>query len=282
MLLRICAFILFLSSYLMHVYSGDTAVQTKPTILVSIPPYGFLVKQIAADTCNVQAIAPESYDPHTYDPNPRHIHNLKSGCIWFQSGEGFESSHEKIFSCPKVDLATNVSLLAPSTSCSGQTTHDIHLWLSPQNLKIQAATIVNTLVHTFPEHKELYLANYNNLIKRLDQLHLQIQEKTKHTQQRHVFVIHNALAYFCRDYNFSIDILEKKCAEPSMQAAMQIFHNLQHHKTSANTLILLKNGNLKSSRFLAKKCNLKTIFIDPYQEDVLKNLDHIATLFSQL
>lgn len=255
---------------------------TKHLVLVSIAPYKFLVEQIAENTCDVFSIVTNNHDPHTYELPPRHMEKLLQAQLWFRMGEAFEKACATNLSCPQIDLTRGIQVIPTYTGCSHSfQSFDTHTWLSPKNLKIQVSTIVQALSTYFPEHAALYQSNGDKLLKSLTILDEEIQQITLQAKQRHILVTHGAFAYFCRDYNFSQHVLEKKShAEPSPKDIIKAAQDIRQYGISS--IILLRHGGKRSSTLLAERFKINTILIDPYEENVINNLKTIATTFTNL
>ncbi|MFJ1509149.1 zinc ABC transporter substrate-binding protein [Chlamydia crocodili] len=260
---------------------GDSKTEQKH-VLVSIVPYKFLVEQITEDTCEVCSIVTNNYDPHTYELSPRHMEKFLRAQLWFRMGENFEKSCEKNVSCPQVDLNKNIQVIPGYTGCSHHFhSFDTHTWLSPKNLKIQVATIIEALCFYFPEHSALYQSNGEKLLKTLETLDIEIQEITASAKQRHILVAHGAFGYFCRDYNFFQHVVEKSNhADPSPKDVVRAAQSIREHGISS--MILLRHAGKRSSAMLAERFHMDIVNLDPYEENVINNLKTIATTLANL
>lgn len=274
---------LFLILFLfLYAPTAQGSTITKPPVLVSIAPYKFLVEQIAGDTCEVFSIVTSNRDPHTYELPPRHMEKLVQAQLWFRMGEAFEKACAENLACPQIDLTQGIQVIPSYTGCSHNFQNfDTHTWLSPKNLKIQVATIVQALSTHFPDHAALYQSNGDQLLQTLTALDEDIQQMTLQAKQRHILVAHGAFAYFCRDYNFIQHVLEKQShAEPSPKDIVRAAQDIRQYGISS--IILLRHGSKRSSALLAERFHVHTILIDPYEENVINNLKTIATTFTNL
>src|SRR5690606_16902891 len=123
----------------------------------------------------VRSIVPQSMNAHTFEPTPRQRESLKTARIWFRIGEPFERPLIPVF--PQggqiIDLRDGIELLDfPGGGCQhcAADSKDRHIWLSPSLAKLQAQMIAKAFEQEFPEHRELFANNLEELLKDLDAL----------------------------------------------------------------------------------------------------------------
>ena len=143
---------LFISLFLMLSASllGD-----KPIVIVSVAPYKYLVEQVASGGVEVFLIVPPGVSAHTFEPTPRDMMKAGRASLWFTLGETFEKKAIAAIAASNgafktIDLTKGVELIAcdPLTgacACHRHSSNDLHLWLSPKELKVQAKTIAEGL-----------------------------------------------------------------------------------------------------------------------------------------
>lgn len=81
--------------------------------------------------------------------------------------------------------------------------HDSHVWLSPVLSKQLAAVIKDTLVEKLPEQEATFTANYEQLVKDLDQLNADFEAMAEKTSNKTFFVSHAAFGYIAGHYGFN-------------------------------------------------------------------------------
>lgn len=258
-----------------------------PVVLVSIAPYKSLVEEIVEDTCEVRTIVLNNKDPHTYEISPKCFKQFQEASIWFRIDENFENICAKSLLCTQIRLNQNIDIISDSPHeqkyCSNSHLHlyDIHTWLSPKNLQIQTETIVHALKQAFPQHAALYEKNGTLLIQKLKLLDREVEQITIHANKRHILTDHGAFAYFCKDYHFVQHVIEKSHGgHLSPKDLMHIAEDINNYEI--RSIILLKHAGKRSSALLAKRFHLHPIYIDPYSDDVMKNIRMIANTFTNL
>lgn len=260
---------------------SHVALEAKLSVFVSIAPQKFLVEQVGGETVDVQVIVPNGTSPHSYEPTLRQIIAAKNGKIWFRIGESFETrlanalKHRLVI----VDQRDGIDLLPLSCSCHcDKEGHDPHIWLSPSLLKIQAAQIAETLTEVNPEASNLYTNNLEQLCSKLDTLNQEIYAKLLPKANQSILVSHPAFGYFCRDYGLTQLSIEMEGKEPTPKYLTNLL--LKARSLKIKRVYLQKQYSTKGGERLAKDLKAKTIFLDPYAENVVENLRMIAEAFA--
>jgi zinc transport system substrate-binding protein len=275
---------LFLSTFLFSQESPH-----KPTLLVSVPPYRYFVKEIAGDTVDVKLMVPVGASAHTYEPTPKQMIQSSDADIWFRLGEPFETKAIAALlqvnpSMQVVDLRSGVSLLHGSCKhhhihSSGSCGSDLHLWLSPKIAKIQAGIIAEALKSRYPEHANDYEAHLTQLLNALDELDRHIQSALSAVKNRSLLVSHPAYAYFCQDYNFRQISIEFEGKDPT---AKQLTTLLREAKNSSVRAIFTQpQYSDKAAQLIGKQIGAKIIELDPYAEDYFATMKLIAKLVAE-
>ena len=68
----------------------STKKKIKPLILVTIPPYADLTKQIAGDCAEIKIFVPPGANPHIYEPTPRQVKEFAEASLWVRYGDPIE------------------------------------------------------------------------------------------------------------------------------------------------------------------------------------------------
>lgn len=67
-----------------------SGVSGTPHVVVSIPPYISLVKEIVGDTMTVNSALGPSFDPHTAEATPHQMKMVQNADLFIGVGEGYE------------------------------------------------------------------------------------------------------------------------------------------------------------------------------------------------
>lgn len=79
--------------------------------------------------------------------------------------------------------------------------YDPHYWMSPEAAKTQAENIYKALVELDPEGEATYQANYDELIKELEDLDREYEEALENHAGKSLIVPHKAFSYLTEEYD---------------------------------------------------------------------------------
>jgi zinc transport system substrate-binding protein len=256
-------------------------------VLTSVAPYKNFVEKIAGNTVQVNVMVPAGASIHTYEPSPKEMLAASKADAWFLIGESFEAKAVKAFKnhnplMKMVDLKENVNLISndPSFDARHCCKHclDLHIWLSPQQSKVQAQTIASQLIDLYPEHQEVYKKNLSDLLKELDALDKEIDSQLKPLKMRVILVSHPAYAYFCRDYSLRQLSIEVEGKDPTPLQLTSVMEEAR--KNHIKTIFIQPQYNNKGAKLIAKHLKAKIVTLDPYSENYFASMRQIAHEFA--
>ncbi len=263
------------------------APSTHPaSVVVSIPPYAYIVKKIAGDTVQVQTAVPAGSNPHVFEPKPSDLSVLQNVKVFVCIGETFEKKIVRILEKKNsdlilVDLSGDASI-SHTHHCShhhDHTSKDLHFWLSPKIVQKQSEGIAASLIQAFPEHKALYLQNLGQLQAELEKAHLDVQSLLSDMKGHSILASHAAFAYFCKEYNLEQFAIEFDGKDPLPKQITSIIETAK--KRSIRTIISEPQHSSKGAAAIAKELNIPIVELDPYHEDYIANLLNIAKVIAQ-
>lgn len=254
------------------------AADTQHQIAVSILPQQYFVNKIAGDKFKVNVMIPPGASPATYEPTPAQLTSLSGADLYLKIGyTGFELAWmDKIASVNKdmniVDLSTGVNLITEmSTHDHGGESGehhggvDPHIWLSPVNAKIISSNICKALSDSYPEYRETFYSNLENLMGELDSLDTYIRTALSDLSSRSFFTYHPSLSYFARDYDLEQLPLELGGKTPS-PAHMKYLIDTGREK-KIGVVFLQMQFDQKNAEVLAKEIDAEIVQINPLDPD---------------
>jgi len=279
MLNTLLYFFIFLFSlpqiFLLHAEPNPSSPPPPPLshyILVSVAPHRFFVQKIAGDNVEVGLMVPAGASAHTYEPSPKQMIAAGKADIWFRIGETFENKaaaslqahHESL---QIIDLRRNLDLISDPTHacCHHKDCMDLHFWLSPRQARIQAQTIADTLIATYPEHAQLYRDNLVKFTQELDKLDQQIIAILEPLQNRTVMISHPAYGYFARDYDLEQLSIEFEGKDPTPQQLTRILESAR--KAHITTIFVQPQYSNKGAALIAREIGAEVVSLDPYSEN---------------
>ena len=148
----------------------------KPVVLVSILPQKTFVEKIGGGDFTISVLIPHGANPTTYTLLPAQMAEISAARLWLRMGYvGFELSWgERIREAnplmKEADLSEGLQLIGinPAGEQGGRSGIDPHTWMSPANVRIMAARILEELVRINPSIKEARMARIEDFVKEID------------------------------------------------------------------------------------------------------------------
>jgi zinc/manganese transport system substrate-binding protein len=254
---------------ILNLHAGVKIVTTT-TVIYS------LVKEIGGDKVSVDYICRGDQDPHFLEVLPSYMLKIRKADIMFETGLGLELWAQKLIDGSRnsdlirVDLSANIDKKGLPTGKVDASQGDIHpygnphYWLDPENAKIMADQILNSLSIQDPGNSDAYLANYDLFIKQLEtkiQFWKKQMEKVKNTQ---FIVYHDSWLYFADRFDIRIaGFIEPKPGIPPTPS-----HNVELIRLiSANKIqtILMENFYSDSSpNQISEKTGIRVVKVPVY------------------
>lgn len=261
-------------------------------IFVSVPPHADLAARIGGDLVTVDVLVKPGESPATYSPTPRQIAALSRADVYFRTGVPFEEGLlpriERLMATLQiVDLRTGIALRDlelhdhghPQDGGAGREEElhegkDPHIWLSPDRLAVQAATICETLAAALPAHKTEFEENRNRFLEQLEKTKSRLADLLAPCSGQTVFVYHPAYGYFLESYGIKQRAVEIRGKGPSPRQLAELMELAK--AGNARVIFVQPQFDQKSAKILAQQVGAQLVVIDPLARDVLHNLEHMA------
>lgn len=209
----------------------------KMTIYTTVYPLSYFTQRIGGDFVEVSSIYPAGANEHTFEPTQKDMMKLADADLFFYVGlglEGFVENAKKTLAKEDVTMiatADHVSdeKLAISTGHThadeedhaateeehshsederGHDNHDHgnvdpHVWLSPIISQDLALSIKDTLIEKMPEQEATFTANYEALVKELQELDQSFKAMAEKAPEKTFFVSHAAFGYIAGQYGLT-------------------------------------------------------------------------------
>lgn len=151
---------------------------------------------------------------------------------------------------------------------------DPHIWMSPDNVKIQAHTIFQALVQIDPEGRDMYQANYDAFVKDLDVLDLRLKEVFKPLEGENLFVFHPAFGYLTDRYGLRQIAVETMGKAPKGKDLSNIIKLAKKEKT--RVIFVQPQFDRTAAEKIASAVNGVVMAIDPLAYDYPANMETMA------
>lgn len=270
----------------------------KKQLIVSVLPQKQIVERIAGKNFEVTALIPPGFSPETYDPTTEEIKRVSKADVYFTIGHiPFEKTNLEKFveinpSMEVVDTSINNTLGQIEAHTHEDEEHedgeieehgpeiDPHVWLAPRMVKKQSEVIYNTLSKNYPEYSDELLENYNQIIKDLDSLDLELADAFAPIKGKTMLVYHPAFGYLARDYEFTQEHIQIEGKEPSIADIQNIINEAKND--DVHVIFVQKQFNKDSAQAIADNINGVVVEIDPLAPDYFNNIKLMAKSISNV
>ncbi len=203
--------------------TGDQASSGKITVLTSFyPMYDFAAK-VGGDKVSVENLTPSGVEPHDWEPSSADMIKIEEADVFIYNGSGMEHWVESVISAlENTDLIIVEASLAAERLVSTENADedfDPHVWLDPQNAKLEMQAILKALVSADPEHEEYFQDNYDKYAAEFDKLDDEFSSALAEVPQKNIVVAHNAFGYLCAAYGLTQVPIEGLSADSEPDAA---------------------------------------------------------------
>lgn len=272
-------------------FAAGTYEGSSHLVLVTVAPHKYLVERIAGGTVDVEVIVPSTANVHTFEPKPKQMLRAAEADLWFRIGEFFEDNLESSLKASRpslrvLDLRQGLDLIYGDQEhgvCCHHNAHgmDLHFWLSPKQLQIQARTVAMALIARYPEHEEIYRKALQKHLRELDRLDDELRVEMARIKGRTILVMHPAYGYFCRDYGFEQLSIETEGKDPTPQQQTNLLRKIKALRL--RTIFTQIQYSPKVADLVSQQMgpDAKVISLDPYAEDYMQNLRTMARHFIQ-
>lgn len=249
-----------------------------PEISVSIPPQAYLVKRIAGPEQTVNIIIPPGSAPPTYAPTPSQLRDLYDCKLYIRLGHPdflFENEHINPF------LAEHPEILTVSMSDSlDLIPGDVHLWLSPHNMRIAAGGVYRALLSIYPENSEKMSANYLTLLKDIDEIDAELRNIFRGREGTEFLSMHPSWSYFARDYGLVQLSVHGENKSPSIK---QLTSLIDHARAEGIRVIFIqKEFAFQQTDVLAGELGAEVLQLDPLSENWAENMRATGRAFMRV
>jgi len=260
-------------------------------VIVSIVPQKVFVEKIGGDKVDVTVMVKAGSSPHNYTPQPSQMKKLSQAKLYLSIEVEFEEVWLSKFSNQnKKLLILDTSLGIEKQSMEGKEHHeckslhkhehehgelDPHVWVDPQNVKVIAKNIYESLIRVDANNTAFYKKNYETYLKELDALNAEIKEILKDVPKHSTFMVfHPSWGYFAKRYELTQLAVEVEGKEPKMKALVQIIEKAKKEKVHA--IFTQPEFSDQASQNIARNLKIPVVKASPLAEDWAENLKRLA------
>lgn len=282
--IKISALILTVSILLMACSNGGTSQvkreEDKLNVYSSFYPMYDFAKKIGKDKINIKNLIPAGTEPHDWEPTPKDLVNIGDSDVFIYSGAGMESWIDKVSENVKnddmdmVEASKGIDLLdseekeSSKNKSSDEHEHgeyDPHVWLDPENAKIQMKNIKDAFSKADSKNKDFYEKNYEENVVKLDSLDQKFKDEIGKTKNKDIVVAHEAFGYLCNTYGINQIAIEGLSPDSEPDAARMVEITNFAKKNNIKYIFFEELVSSKVSNTLAKEVGAKTEVLNPLE-----------------
>jgi len=215
--LLLCGVGLFFSACGATVPAAPVAVgDGRMQVITSFYAMRDFAEKIGGDKIDCRTLVPAGVEPHDWEPSPGDRAALQKADVFLYNGAGMEAFTDALLPAlprdqPLVMKASRgISLIGPSASSDarGGAGSDPHVWLNPENAKIEMRNICDAFNQKDPRDKPYFEANYAKYASQLEALDEEYQTVLSACPKKDIVVAHQAFGYLCERYGLNQTAIE--------------------------------------------------------------------------
>ena len=236
-------------------------------VATTLPVYDFTVRICSGTDLKVSRLISEDIAClHDYSLQVSQMQALESAEVILSSGAGLEDFLEDVKEkIPDiVDLSAGIPLLCEEDHHhhDDQDCTDPHYWLSPIYSKIMTANICETLTTIYPEYKDTFKDNLDNLNVEFDKLESYAVSQLKDLSNRKLITLHDGFSYMAAAFDLEIIhcVAEESGSEASAQELIALSNLVKNHAIPA--IFTEKNGSTSAATIVAGQTHIEIYALD--------------------
>ena len=264
------------------------------------PMYDFACK-IGGDCIDVTNMVPSGTEPHDWEPSTNDLKNLEKADVFIYNGADMEPWADDLLvnrsdTLRVVEASENVELRTPDGEHEHAHEHegadhhhgdfDPHVWLDPENAKIEMEAIRDALCAADPENSTVFQSNYEKYAAELDALDTEFREKLAPLPNRTIVVAHEAFGYLCDAYGLTQVGIEglSPDSEPDPGRMAEVIDFVREH--SISTIFFEELVSPKVAEAIASETGAQAKMLSPLEglsdEQAASGADYFSVMHDNL
>lgn len=243
------------------------------------PIYIFTLNIVdSIDEINVSCMAEQNTGClHDYQILSQDAKLIADADVFIINGAGMETFLEDIYMSNEnlkvIDSSEGVTLIENCDehheNHNEETHHDhnhsvnSHIWMSPENAKIQVQNIAESLSAYYPQYKSEIEENKNDYINRLTLLSEELREKANTLKNENIITFHESYDYLANEYGFNViaTVESHEGAEPSAKGLAELVDIIEEH--DVNVLFTEPDYKGSSATILSSETGAEICTLNP-------------------
>ena len=274
--------------------SGCAARPAAQIAATTLPVYEFTARLCEGTPLSVTRLVTEEVSClHDYSLNVNQVKAAEAAELIVISGAGLEDFMNDIFTgSAVVDSSEGLELIVPEEHSHSHDQEDEeenheghhhetdpHIWLSPANAGIMASNICRGLTRQYPEYKDRFTENLQQLQMDLTALQEYGETALADLSCREIITFHNGFSYLADAFDLTIlDAIEEESgSEASAKELIHMIEEVEHHALPA--IFTEKSGSVSAAGIISLETGAKEYTLDmamagdSYFEAMYRNID---------
>ncbi len=214
--------------------SDDDQANGELRIVASLEIFADMVRNIAGERADVEALLPSGADSHTYELPPNRVAKVVRADITFINGLGLEEASEDVIknnaSGPVIELADGLPGFDAGEE-DDESGRNPHLWLDAQLAARYVETMRDALIELDPDGRANYESNAETYLDELAVLDGEFVAAVEAipAENRKLVTFHDAYVYMAERYGLEITavVVPSPGQEPSAQAIADLVRDIE-------------------------------------------------------
>ena len=225
------------------VLSGCGVIPTDFDIVATtLPVYEFTSALCTGTDLSVGRLVTENVSClHDYTLQVWQMRMIEQASVVVISGAGLEGFLEDALSSSQVTIDASANTHKHSGEHHHDDSHnhnhdlDPHVWLSTANAAIMAQSICSELSDIYPQYRDVFQANLDPLLQKLNDLQLYGESQLCDLSSRELITFHDGFAYFAESFDLNIleAIEEESGSETSAAEIIRLIELVKTHQLPA-------------------------------------------------
>ncbi|MCZ8185379.1 MAG: zinc ABC transporter substrate-binding protein [Beijerinckiaceae bacterium] len=259
---------------------GQTAPARPLEVVTSFSILADLTRQVAKERANVTPLVGPNADAHVYQASPADARKVKEAGLIVVNGLGFETFMPRLIRSAgaRAPVVTATAGIRPIKAEGGHGhghshgANDPHAWQSIEAVKTYIANIRDGLIKADPAGEAAYRRNAEAYLAELSALKAEIEQgfAILPKERRVAVTSHDALAYFAREFGFTLEAVQGVSteAEPSAKDVARIIRLTR--ETKARAIFVENMNSARIAEQIARETGAKiggTLFSDALSDE---------------
>lgn len=292
---------------------AQNAAVAAPKVVASVKPLNSIVAAIMQGAGQPELLVEGAGSPHNYSLKPSKAKALQKADVIFWVGPGLEAFLDKPLDAlagkatvVAMDKASGITLLPvraggafeehddgdhhdhdhhdsePGHPEHEEGTFDMHLWLDPDNAKVMAKTIADTLSKQDSANAALYAKNLAAFDARIDALDKQLATELAPIQSKPFIVFHDAYQYF--EHHYKVTVAGSITVSPETAPGAKRVADIHDKVKALNATCIFAEPQFppKLITVVAEGTSARTGVLDPLGADLADGPDLYPTLLKNM